>query len=56
MKPLTYGDLLKMHVDMFGVEPVFYGQTTEPCMNLVAAAIERGEPHIEEPVPDGVLT
>ena len=54
MKPLDINEVFKLHREKFGVDPVFYGRSTIPRINLVADAIERGEPHIEEPIPDGV--
>ena len=54
MKPATYSDILKLHNDIFGVDPVFYGESTEPRINLVAEAIESGNPYIEKPIPEDV--
>uniref|UniRef100_Q3ARX0 Uncharacterized protein n=1 Tax=Chlorobium chlorochromatii (strain CaD3) TaxID=340177 RepID=Q3ARX0_CHLCH len=46
------------HVAVFGVEPVFTGWSAflseDEIATNVCAAIDKGEPYVEEEVPDGV--
>ncbi len=47
------------HVTVFGVEPVFTGinafsSSEEEIIARIDAAIAKGEPYVEEDVPDGV--
>ena len=58
MKPLDLQDVLKMHRELFGVEPVitgieFFNDT--PLIERILNAIEAGTPYIEDEVPDGTL-
>lgn len=46
------------HVTVFGVKPVFTGinafSSEEEIIARIDAAIAKGEPYVEEDVPDGV--
>lgn len=58
-KPLTYNDVLKMHIEKFLAEPVVTGANFFDSSELIFAiikAIESGSPYVEEEVPDGVVT
>ena len=51
IKPLTYDNVLKLHIEKFLVEPVVTG------VNFfeIIESIEQGKPYVEDDVPDGVL-
>jgi len=54
---MTYEDIVKQHVERFGVEPVVTGARhwdAEPLNIRVLNAIDAGEPYVEDDVPDGV--
>lgn len=51
-------EAIELHKETFGVEPVFTGMSamdSKPPIQLVMEAIERGEPYVDEPVPDGAI-
>mgnify|MGYP001112255096 CR=1 FL=1 len=59
MKVLEYADIVKLHVDKFGVEPVITGikfGSQDDVEELILEAITIGVPYVEQKVPDGVLT
>jgi len=58
MKPLEWKDVVRMHVEKFGVEPHITGinaMSGDSVIERVMDAIEHGKPYIEEEVPKDVL-
>tara|TARA_R110000823_G_scaffold254693_1_gene376959 strand:+ start:2130 stop:2312 length:183 start_codon:yes stop_codon:yes gene_type:complete len=58
IKPLTYDNVLKLHIEKFLVEPVVTGVNFFDSKELTFAiieSIEQGKPYVEDDVPDGVL-
>ena len=58
-KVLTYKDVVQMHVDTFGVEPVITGINFWESDNIIEAlldAIDSGKPYVEDEVPEGMDT
>jgi hypothetical protein len=59
MKTLIFSDIIKMHIDKFGVEPEFTGinalRSQFETMEEIMDCIDDNKPYIEEPVPDGVV-
>lgn len=59
MKPLEYADLVDLHKEKFGVEPVITGINSQSSGDLdakIVKAIQSGIPYVEQEVPDGLLT
>lgn len=59
MKIYTYQDFVKLHVELFGVEPVITGinfRDSDELIDKIADAIANGVPYVEEEVPEGMLT
>jgi len=59
MKILDYGDIVQLHIDKFGVEPVITGinfSTSDEIQAGIIEAIESGVPYVEQEVPDGIVT
>ena len=56
MKPITHEELLKLHKEKFGVEPVitgYYAQSDTTLTERIAEAYIEGIPYVEPEVPDG---
>lgn len=56
MEALDWKDVVQLHVDKFGVEPVITGINFHDSGNIiiwVMEAIEKGEPYVEDDVPPG---
>lgn len=59
MKPLEFADLIQLHKEKFGVEPVITGIASQSSGDLdakIVKAIQSGIPYIEQEVPEGILT
>jgi hypothetical protein len=59
MKVLNYQDIIQMHIDKFGVEPVITGinyAISDQIEDLILEAIESEFPYVEQKVPDDVST
>lgn len=59
MKVLEYADIVQLHIDKFGVEPIITGLNyaiSGQIEDLILEAIESGVPYVEQDVPDGVVT
>ena len=59
MKVLEYQDIIMMHIDKFGVEPIVTGinyAISGDIEDLILEAIAAGVPYVEQEVPDGVST
>jgi hypothetical protein len=59
MKIYTYQDFVKLHVELFGVEPVITGinfRDSDELIDKIADAIADGVPYVESEVPEGMLT
>lgn len=59
MKVLEYADIVQLHIDKFGVEPVITGlrfAISDQIEDLILEAIDSGVPYVEQDVPDGVQT
>jgi hypothetical protein len=57
MKTLDWKDVVQLHIDKFGVEPVITGinfHDSDKIIIWVMEAIENGTPYIEKDVPDGI--
>jgi len=53
---LKYQEIIQMHVDMFGIEPIVTGANywdDDPLTDRVLNAIDSGQPYIEDTVPKG---
>lgn len=48
-------ELYEIHREMFGVDPVVTGANAHKgsLFSLIVDAINKGEPYVEPPVPDG---
>lgn len=58
-KILEFKDIVDLHVQKFGVEPVITGLNYTRSMeieDLIVEAIESGVPYVEQEVPEGVVT
>ena len=58
METLDWKDVVQLHVDKFGVEPVITGinfHDSDKIIICVMEAIEKGVPYIEEDVPHGTV-
>jgi hypothetical protein len=56
---LEFQDIVKLHIDVFGVEPVITGINYNKSENTdlkILEAIEIGIPYIEQEIPEGVST
>ena len=56
---LEFQDIVKLHIDIFGVEPVITGinyNKSEDTDLKILEAIETGIPYIEQKIPEGVST
>jgi hypothetical protein len=54
---LTMSDIVKLHIEKFGVEPIMTGETFlsgEPIEVLIYKAILEGVPYQESPMPSGL--
>ena len=59
MKVLEYQDIIQLHIQKFGVEPVITGinfTRSEEIEDLILEAISAGVPYVEQEVPEGVST
>jgi hypothetical protein len=59
MKALEYQDIIQMHIDKFGVEPIVTGinyAISGDIEDLILEAIAAEVPYVEQEVPDGVST
>ena len=59
MKVLEPEDIIKMHVDKFGVEPVITGinfVTSDEVLDYILQSILDGVPYVEKDVPESVST
>jgi hypothetical protein len=59
MKVLEYQDIIQLHIEKFGVEPVITGinfTRSEEIEDLILEAISAGVPYVEQEVPEGVST
>ena len=59
MKVLEYQDIIQMHIDKFGVEPIVTGinyAVSGDIEDLILEAIAAEVPYVEQEVPDGVST
>lgn len=59
MKVLEYQDIIQMHIDKFGVEPIVTGinyAISGDIEELILEAIAAEVPYVEQEVPDGVST
>ena len=58
MDDLLIDLVINEHIALFGVEPVFTGinafASEEEIIANIDAAIRKGEPYVEDDVPDGV--
>ena len=58
-KILEFKDIVDLHVQKFGVEPVITGLNYARSMeieDLIVEAIESGVPYVEQEVPEGIVT
>lgn len=57
---LTYEDIIALHIEQFGIEPVITGENfwqSDEIGEMILDAIDKGIPYIESDVPTGeVLT
>jgi len=57
--PGAWDEINALHRKKFGVDPVITGINfhagPEKIAEMILQSIERGEPYIERPVPDGVV-
>ena len=56
METLEWKDVVQLHIDKFGVEPVITGINFHESDNIIVwviEAIEKGEPYVEDEIPDG---
>jgi hypothetical protein len=56
---LEYQDIVDLHIEKFGVEPVITGinySISGDIGGLILDAIEDNVPYVEQEVPDGVVT
>lgn len=54
-----FEDIVQLHVEKFGVEPVVTGENfanSEKIIDLIIDAINSDKPYVENDLPDGVLT
>lgn len=59
MSALEYQDIVDLHIEKFGVEPVITGinySISGDIGGLILDAIEDNVPYVEQEVPDGVVT
>ena len=59
MKVLEYQDIIQLHIDKFGVEPVITGinyAISGDIEDLILEAIAAEVPYVEQEVPEGVST
>jgi hypothetical protein len=59
MKTLAIEDIIQMHIDKFGFEPVITGINFNDSLDTferVLESIEDGIPYVEKEVPEGMLT
>jgi len=59
MKPLKYSEIVRMHVELFGVEPIITGvnfRDSDELIDKILQAIEDNIPYVEKDVENGVLT
>lgn len=57
MKVLEPEDIIKMHVDKFGVEPVITGinfHISDDVLDLILQSVLDGIPYVEQEVADSV--
>jgi hypothetical protein len=57
--PGAWDEINAMHREKFGVDPVITGVSfhagPEKVFQMIWESIERGEPYVEPPVPDGAV-
>ena len=56
MEILDWKDVVQLHIDKFGVEPVITGinfHDSDKIIIWVMEAIEKGTPYVEDEVPPG---
>ena len=54
-EPMTYKDIVALHKETFGVEPVITGEGhfhDDPIEVRLITAIEHGKPYVEEKIPN----
>jgi hypothetical protein len=54
---MTFADLIQMHIEEFGVEPVITGinyHQSDEIADRIIAAINIGQPYVEQDVPEDV--
>ena len=59
MSALDYQDIVDLHIEKFGVEPVITGinySISGDIAGLILDAIDDNVPYVEQEVPDGVVT
>ena len=59
MKVLEPEDIIKMHVDKFGIEPVITGANfvnSDEILDYILQSILDGIPYVEKEVPESVST
>ena len=59
MKEITFKDIVQLHLEKFGVDPVITGINAQDSGDLdlkILYAIESGVPYAEQPVPEEVST
>ena len=58
MKIMSYQDVVNLHVEVFGVEPVITGALyweSDTLIDRILDAIDKGEPYVEPDVPDDMV-
>jgi hypothetical protein len=56
---LEYRDIVNLHIEKFGVEPVITGANyaiSDQIEDLIIQAIVDGRPYVEEDLPPGIVT
>jgi len=56
---LEYRDIVNMHIEKFGVEPVTTGVNyaiSDQIEDLIIQAIVDGRPYVEDDLPPGIVT
>ena len=54
-----FEDIVQLHVEKFGVEPVITGENfanSDKIIDLIIEAINSDKPYVENDLADGVLT
>ena len=56
---LEYRDIVNLHIEKFGVEPVITGinyAISDDIEDLIIQAIVDGRPYVEDDLPPGIVT